>query len=509
MMLKFLNFALSSVFVIVLVECKSLPKYVKKCSLKNSEEFTKCAVDAGNAALQQFVHGDKNYKIPNLDPLEISSLELNTAGLKLTVLNVIVEGIQNSTVKSVRYDATTKKFYLDVYLDRVTVRGHYKVDGKILVLPISGEGEGRLEFLDGDYHYIFDFDPVKKNGKETIEVEHPQLKTKFGGAKFELSNLFNGNEKLVVEMNHFLNENWSDVVTEFESLIVAPIRGIVFNVFRGIVNELTYAEVFDDIQKLVPRIVSYFFHSQEFTMLLKSVVLVFAIVSIVSRVESKTLPKYIQKCSLSDPDKFSKCAIEVAKKALPNLLTGDKEYKIQTLKPLKISQLQLSANGLNLTLSNQLISGIETVDIKSIKYDKNSGKFTLDMTFDYLKLVGQYSIGGKILVLPVAGNGDGVLEFKQCHLVLTFDLKPGNGGKLKVENENLETDFGGAHFHMDNLFNGDKRLGDELNKFLNENWKEVISEFQELVRSPMKAIIKSVAVGILENLTLDEAFADA
>lgn len=50
--------------------------------------------------------------------------------------------------------------------------------------------------------------------------------------------------------------------------------------------------------------------------------------------------------------------------------------------------------------------------------------------------------------------------------------------------------------------------GDEINKFLNDNWKEIISEFKQLVLGPMRAVKKTFFTGILENLTLSEAFAD-
>ncbi|XP_045465636.1 protein takeout-like [Harmonia axyridis] len=237
--------------------------------------------------------------------------------------------------------------------------------------------------------------------------------------------------------------------------------------------------------------------------------LFFCVVVFITTIETKSLPKYIQKCSLKDPNAFSKCAVEVAMKAIPNIITGDKDYNIQKLNPLKIPLLQLDSNGLNLNLTNQLVTGIETVKFNTIKYDKTAGKFTLDMNFVHIMLEGQYSIGGKILVLPISGNGDGYMDFKQCHLVFTFDLKPGKDGKLKVDNPDLETDFGGATFHMNNLFNGNKQLGDELNKFLNDNWREIIKEFQDLVKKPMNALLKSVAAGILDNLTQSDAFSDS
>lgn len=42
-----------------------------------------------------------------------------------------------------------------------------------------------------------------------------------------------------------------------------------------------------------------------------------------------------------------------------------------------------------------------------------------------------------------------------------------------------------VHFQFNNLFNGDKALGDNMNNFINENWHEI---YQELEPSFTKAI---------------------
>ncbi|XP_045465635.1 protein takeout-like [Harmonia axyridis] len=245
-MVRSLIFGFSFVFLIVLTEGKTIPKYIKKCSLKNPDEFSKCAVDAANSALPQIVHGDKTYKIPNLVPLKIDFIEFNPPGLKLSISNATVIGSENTKVKSIRYDKTTRKFVMDTHLDKLSIQGRYKVEGKVLVLPILGEGKAVIDFLEGDYHYSFDLQPTKKNGKDVNKVENFELKTEFGGVKFQLENLFNGNKQLSEEMEKFLTENWREVIKEFEALIVTPVREVVFGVFSGILNNLTDGEVFDD-----------------------------------------------------------------------------------------------------------------------------------------------------------------------------------------------------------------------------------------------------------------------
>lgn len=49
---------------------------------------------------------------------------------------------------------------------------------------------------------------------------------------------------------------------------------------------------------------------------------------------------------------------------------------------------------------------------------------------------------------------------------------------------------------FENLFNGDKLLGDTTNLFLNENWNEVINELKPALRDAIGAIATTVAKSV-------------
>lgn len=59
------------------------------------------------------------------------------------------------------------------------------------------------------------------------------------------------------------------------------------------------------------------------------------------------------------------------------------------------------------------------------------------------------------------------------------------------------------HFYFENLFNGNKALGDNMNQFLNENWNDIFLEIKgPLIKGFMKvftAIIGNVFSGIPYN----------
>lgn len=81
---------------------------------------------------------------------------------------------------------------------------------------------------------------------------------------------------------------------------------------------------------------------------------------------------------------------------------------------------------------------------------------------DDIKLMGDYTINGKILILPITGAGKCNLGFGNATFV--YDVKwtefDRNGVTYAtLGNDTLNYDVKSASFLFENLFNGDKQLG--------------------------------------------------
>lgn len=64
-----------------------------------------------------------------------------------------------------------------------------------------------------------------------------------------------------------------------------------------------------------------------------------------------------------------------------------------------------------------------------------------------------------------------------------------------------------VHWQFNNLFNGDERLGPEMNRFLNENWKDVFSEVQVAIeQTAAYSIVNYFVNGYLHFIPIDELF---
>lgn len=64
--------------------------------------------------------------------------------------------------------------------------------------------------------------------------------------------------------------------------------------------------------------------------------------------------------------------------------------------------------------------------------------------------------------------------------------------------------IGHATIQLDDLFNGDKELGEAMNLFLNDNWKTVASELKPVVEDTIAGIFKKLSNKIYHKYPLDQ-----
>lgn len=61
--------------------------------------------------------------------------------------------------------------------------------------------------------------------------------------------------------------------------------------------------------------------------------------------------------------------------------------------------------------------------------------------------------------------------------------------------------------NFENLFNGNKPLGQEMNKVINENWQDVWSELREGITNGFETVLSSLISNVLQKITYDEFYA--
>lgn len=117
---------------------------------------------------------------------------------------------------------------------------NYIMDGRIIMLPITGNGIGYGNFTDIDAIVALQLERYRNERTGLIhqKVDDIYVDFEIGHATVRLDNLFNGDETLSAAMNLFLNENWSTVITEIRpkleetvAMLVTNFTNTIFSVF--------------------------------------------------------------------------------------------------------------------------------------------------------------------------------------------------------------------------------------------------------------------------------------
>ncbi|KAJ8922053.1 hypothetical protein NQ315_008694 [Exocentrus adspersus] len=227
--------------------------------------------------------------------------------------------------------------------------------------------------------------------------------------------------------------------------------------------------------------------------------------------DAKKLASYIKPCKRDDPN-LNECAKKNGLEAIPFLLKGDKEYKNPSLSPLLLPRLDVDAGAnLKITFTDVTLRGLETVDFRDIKINLDKKTIFVQVALKALNLQGHYEIDGRILVLPIQGNGPCNLTFEDLvvNYGFKYELVKKEDGKNYI-NPNIKPDvtytMKNVHFQFDNLFNGDKTLGDQTNKFLNENSGDINKDLGESISQTISAVVTNIIQLIVAVVPYDEIF---
>jgi hypothetical protein len=77
---------------------------------------------------------------------------------------------------------------------------------------------------------------------------------------------------------------------------------------------------------------------------------------------------------------------------------------------------------------------------------------------------------------------------------------------MKFGTTNLSLDPESVSYNFENLFNGDKQLGDNMNKVLNENHLEVFSDVRKGYEAGLAIVLKQVLSNMFAKVSIEEGF---
>ncbi|XP_066909479.1 protein takeout [Halyomorpha halys] len=225
------------------------------------------------------------------------------------------------------------------------------------------------------------------------------------------------------------------------------------------------------------------------------------------------MPPYIKRCK--NDKSLNDCILKNSKEAINGLIKGDSKLGIPVLEPLKVDKIEHSTSAsrsvsLNFTLSQVNIYGIPKTELVKSELDTSKKIIKLNFKIPQLVIKSNYHLNGKFLVVPVVGNGKLTLTID--NLFVTFSTnynivkKKGTEyidlilpAKLSYTTTKVSPVF-------ENLFNGDKNLGDNFNKVVNENWREWDAHVGPGIADALGQVIASILKRATSTVPYNEIF---
>ncbi|KAG6454225.1 hypothetical protein O3G_MSEX008577 [Manduca sexta] len=199
-----------------------------KCKLNDNA----CVNELANTIFQKAIAGDAELGMEKLSPLHQEKIEGDLSVIKYTLQNTSCYGFEKCKVKNLEYTPGSLKILALLQCPELVLKGHYEIDGQLIVLPI--QGKGLYELTSSNYDIALDCDTKKTTGNDgktyaTIRQYSiaPVLR---GSMDFMLENLFNGREDLAAPVRKFMKENYKEVAELLQGPVFsANIKKIVKN----------------------------------------------------------------------------------------------------------------------------------------------------------------------------------------------------------------------------------------------------------------------------------------
>ncbi|XP_047097006.1 protein takeout-like [Schistocerca piceifrons] len=226
------------------------------------------------------------------------------------------------------------------------------------------------------------------------------------------------------------------------------------------------------------------------------------------------LPSTFKLCHRSQPD-VAQCLTDAFQSAIPELKKGLPAFGVYSIDPLKVTQMLIDQGdgpvNIKLDFTDQTFTGFGDITVKDLKVNLDPDNFHIDakVSIPNLDLKGKYQIDGKVLVLPIQGKGNSDLTLKDviCDVVMTGEPVEKSGEKyVNIKDFKINFETSRLYLTFENLFNGDKALGDNMNNFINENWDVILKELKPGISDVLGAIFQDISNRIFSKVPYDKIF---
>ncbi|XP_013168050.1 PREDICTED: protein takeout-like [Papilio xuthus] len=244
---------------------------------------------------------------------------------------------------------------------------------------------------------------------------------------------------------------------------------------------------------------------------MKNTIIIFASLTTLA-IGENLLPEDFTRCRQKDA-KLNDCLKGAVPDALRRMTKGIPALSVPPLEPLLVSGMNIETGAGPVVISqvyrNIQLHGLTDSRLTSYKADLKHYRLRTDSITPKMDFIADYVMKGRILVLPIQGKG--VANITMVNLVVKHDLigEPViKDGETYMHIKDYKVKFIPERviLHFSNLFNGDKALGDNMNKFLNQNSDLVFNELKESYEKSLSSVFQDVTNKIFDKVPMNKIF---
>lgn len=209
-----------------------------------------CIKDVGTELLKE-AKAFPDINLINLDPMYFGDIHIKQDPTKPVSIDLMVfdskaYGIAGMRISKVEgMGADIRGPHSLTFKSKFTsLVGNYKINGKVLILPIRGSGQSNITLVEPTFYMTFTGEPVEKEGKTFMKPGNFKMQLIVKGMITYMENLFN-DKALSDNMNSFLNENWEDIFGELKDSVVEAMKIPIRNVIIDVMEANPYSELFE------------------------------------------------------------------------------------------------------------------------------------------------------------------------------------------------------------------------------------------------------------------------
>uniref|UniRef100_A0A6B2EBL7 Putative hemolymph juvenile hormone binding protein n=1 Tax=Phlebotomus kandelakii TaxID=1109342 RepID=A0A6B2EBL7_9DIPT len=249
-MIKFIVVLMSVLLFVKSSLAAKFPADIPKCKAAD----LKCLPEIITKVIRMVPNGHRGLHLLPIDPLHVNEIKItqereSPVNINLMLSDTDIIGLKNVEVTKVKgfdKDPTNVVFEAEAKLDQVLLLGRYKIDGRVLILPIQGNGKSNLTLDNLTLKIKFKTTQTYKNSKLYIQTKDFLFSFTTTHLHINFENLFNGDKALSDNMNMFLNDNWSDILGELKPAINEAFSQIFNTIINTIFSKIAYSDIYQD-----------------------------------------------------------------------------------------------------------------------------------------------------------------------------------------------------------------------------------------------------------------------